>query len=279
MHPILFSIGSFQVYFLNVCIVLAWLVFSFLFWKQLRGNGVDEDKIFDLTFYSTLAAFIASRAVFVFLHWELFADTWLKIVALWVQPGFSLYGAFIGALLTLVSMSRASKVRLGHVLDAVALSFPVAIIVGLVGVFLDGSVAGKITDLPWALRVVGHVGKRHPVQIYEIIALFVLVAILWKFQVRSFKEKWPYGLVGVWFFILYSVVMFGLEFFKDSRVYWISLSANQWVLIALFAEALGAFYVRGGGRESLRPMGHKIKSFFTRGLGGIYAKFSKRRSE
>src|SRR5260221_8388469 len=138
MHPLLFSIGLLHVYSLSVCTVVAWLVFSFLFWRQLRSNGIDEDKIFDLTFYATLVAFIMSRAFFVFLNWELFASTWLKIFALWVQPGLSLYGAFVGALMTLVSMSRASTVRLGHVLDAVALSFPAAIVVGLVGVFMAG---------------------------------------------------------------------------------------------------------------------------------------------
>lgn len=279
MHPILFSIGSVHIYALSICVVLAWLVYSFLFWKQLRSNGIDEDKIFDLTFYSTLVAFIVSRAFYVVFHWELFSDTWLKIVAFWVQPGFSLYGAFIGALLTLASMSRAMKVRLGHVLDTVALSFPLAIVIGLIGVFLDGSVPGKIADLPWALRVVGHVGRRHPVQLYEITILIVVMIVLAKLQLKSVKEKWPYGVVGVWFFILYSFFMFVLEFFKDTRVYWISLSANQWVLIALFAEALGAFYVRGGGREALRPLTHKLQSSIKSSIGGIYAKFSKRRSE
>ena len=61
--------------------------------------------------------------------------------------------------------------------------------------------------------------------------------------------------------------MFPLEFAKESRVYW-TLSANQWILIALFAEALGAFYVRGGGRETIRPF---INRIFTR-IGRIFKK-------
>ena len=91
-------------------------------------------------------------------------------------------------------------------------------------------------------------------------------------------EKLPYGIVGVRFFILYCVPMFVLEFLKDTRVYWVSLSANQWILIALFAEALGAFYVRGGGREAIRPIGYKIKKTVSNITGGLYAKFSKRSS-
>ncbi len=254
MFPILFSIGPVHIYSFSVFLVLAWLVFSFLFWKLLRSNGTPEDKIFDLTFYATIVASISARGLFVVLHWELFRDTLLKIVALWVQPGLSLYGAFLGGIMTLVSMSRSWKVRLGQVLDAIAIAFPSALVIGYIGSFLDGAEVGKIVDLPWAIRYVGQVGRRHPVQIYEIIVTIIILAVVLVLQNKSVKEKWPYGLLGIWFFILYSLGMFVLEFMKDSHVYWMSLSANQWILIGVFAEALGAFYVRGGGKESVRQI-------------------------
>lgn len=269
MYPILVSVGSFSIYSLSVFLVLAWLVFSFLFWRALRSHGIDEDKILDLTFYATLVAFVAARALFVALNWELFADTLLKIGALWVQPGLSLYGAFVGGLVTIVSMTRSAKIRLGNVLDAFALSFPAALAVGLVGAFLDGTIVGKVTSLPWAMRVVGHVGRRHPVVLYQIVLVICIIALVWALQKRSTKQKWPYGLVGLWFFLLYSTLMFLIEFFIESRVYWVSLSASQWILIAVFAEALGAFYVRGGGREAIRPFinraGTRIAKLFRRG--------------
>jgi len=277
MHPILFAIGQIHIYSFSVFLILSWLVFSFLFWRELRKGGVDEDKIFDLMFYATLVGFIVSRAGFVAFHWELFSDTLLRVVAVWVQPGLSLYGAIAGALCTLILLSRREKVRLGTVLDAFALSFPGALLIGLAGGFLDGAVVGKISRIPWAVRYVGNVGIRHPIQLYEIIACIGIVIILWLLSQRSSKEKWPYGLVGLWFFLLFSILMFPLELLKESRVYW-TLSANQWILIALFAEALGAFYVRGGGREAIRPIPHKIQQFLIKVFGGIYAKFSKQRS-
>jgi phosphatidylglycerol---prolipoprotein diacylglyceryl transferase len=271
MYPILFSIGSFHVYSFSVFLILSWLVFSFLFWKLLRSQAVEEDTIFDLTFYATVAACIGARALFVATHLELFSDTWLKSLALWVQPGLSLMGALVGGVLILISLSRAHKVRLGYVLDAFAIAFPVSLMVGLVGSFLDGSEVGNIVDLPWAVRYVGQVGRRHPIQVYECIVLILLLIAMLYFQKRSAKKKWPYGLVGILFFILYAFVQFMLEFFKDSRVYLQSLSANQWICIAFFAEALGAFYVRGGGRDAVRKAWNRL-------VGGIYAKFSKRRS-
>ena len=269
MYPSLVNIGPFHLYSMSVFLVLAWLVFSFLFWRALRSQGVDEDHVFNLTFYSTLAAFLFARVVFVLLNMELFRESPLKIAALWVQPGMSLYGGLIGGLLVLVSLCRTYKVRVGHVLDAFGPAFGGAFLVGSVGAFLDGTYVGKITNFPWAVRFVGHLGKRHPVELYEILAMTVILIFLAVLSRRGTQNKWPYGLLGLWFFAVTSVVMFGLEFFKDTRVYFNSLRANQWILVALFAETIGAFYVRGGGRERIRPFVNRLKT---------YAKLSKRTS-
>ena len=265
MYPLLIHIGSFHVYSFSIFLVLAWLVFSFLFWRALRGQGIDEENIFNLTFYGTLAACIFARVVFVLLNGNLFRESPLKIFAIWVQPGMSVYGALIGGLLVLVSLCRKYKVRVGHLLDAFASAFGGAFLVGTVGALLDGTYVGTQTNLPWTIRFVGHLGKRHPVEIYEIIAMIGILVFLAFLSRKSKEKKWPYGFLGLWFFATYSVSMFVLEFFKDTRVYFTQLRANQWILVALFAETIGAFYVRGGGREKIRPYINKL-----------YAKFSKR---
>lgn len=267
MYPVFITIGKITIFNFSVFLVLAWLTFSFLFWRALRRAGIEEDRIFDLTFYATIIAFISARTVFVATHWELFSDTFLKIIAFWVTPGFSLYGGILGGVATLVSMSRTTKIRLGLVLDALVEAIPLALVVGFIGAFLDGTVVGKITDVPWALRIDGHVGLRHPIALYTIACLIVIVPIHLLFVRKATRDKKPYGVVGVWFFLLFSFVMFILELFIESRVYW-SFTANQWILIAIFAESLGALFVRGGGREWVRPFVHKL-----------YAKFSKRRTQ
>ncbi|MFZ5845253.1 MAG: prolipoprotein diacylglyceryl transferase [Patescibacteria group bacterium] len=278
MYPILVSWGPIQIFSFSVFLIFAWLVFSFLFWKILRGGGVVEERIFDLTFYATLTSALGARLAFVTLHWELFSDTPLKIVAIWVQPGLSLYGGLITGLLTLIYLTRRYKIRLGLVLDALGLTIPAALLIGEIGSLLDGTQVGKITNSPWAMRYIGAVGRRHPVQLYEMISLIVILLAVIFWAKRSSQQKWPYGLVGIWFFALFAAFMFALEFFKDSSVYWNSLSANQWVLIAIFAEALGAFYVRGGGRERMRPYFARVREKLESVLKGVYAKFPQRRT-
>lgn len=272
MYPLLVTIGSVHLYSLSVFVVLAWLVFSFLLWRALRSQGVDEEHIFNLTFYSTLAAGVCARLVFVVLAMELFRESPLKIIALWVQPGMSLYGGLVGGLLVLVSLCRSYKVRVGHVLDAFGPAFGAAFIVGAIGAFLDGTYVGRITNLPWAVRFVGHLNGRHPVELYEIAAMIGILIFIALLARRGTAKKWPYGLLGLWFFAVTSVAMFILEFFKDTRVYFNSLRANQWILVAIFAETIGAFYVRGGGREAIRPLVNRLMNKVAAFTKRIYAR-------
>ncbi len=269
MHPILFSIAGVPLFSLSVFLVIAWLVFSFVFWKLLRNMGVAEQRIFDLTFYSTLVSLFSSRAVFVLLNPALFSDNLIKVAAFWVQPGFSLYGGLIGALGTSVYLSRRYKVRLAYVLDAWAVSLPLSLIFGEIGSLLDGTEVGRTFAGPWSIFYLGHVGRRHPVQLYEILALVLVLIVVFLLQKKAEIGKWPFGLVGVWFFLAFSVFMFIIEFAKETGVYFFRFSINQWILIAIFGQSLGALYVRGGGREKFRPMVRRV-------IEAIYTKFSKR---
>ena len=272
MFPILFSIGSIHIFSFSVFLVLSWVIFSFIFWKSLRRNVSDEQQIFDLMFYSTLVSIFASRLTFVLFHWSLFAETPLKIFAFWVQPGLSLYGALFGCIVTLLFKMRQYKLRLAFISDALAFSLPSALLVGEIGSLLDGTVIGKATNLPFAVLYVGHLGSRHPVQIYAMVVLTAIISLLVLLQKKAEKDKWSYGLMGIWFFLLYSLSMFVLEFLQESSVYFSYLSANQWVLIAIFAQTLGAFYVRGGGREYFRPKFRSVQTFVLQKLKGAYAR-------
>lgn len=263
MHPVLFSFGIIHIFSYSVFLILAWCVFSFLFWKQLRDNGVEDERIFDLTFYGTLVALLTSRLGFVLSHQEIFLATPLKIVSLWVAPGLSLYPGLAGGIITMFLLARSVKMRMVTVLDTLAFALSGGLAVGLIGSLLDGAEIGKQTSFAWGVNYLGHLGRRHPIQIYEIIGILFIALMLIYFRKLAKKRNWPYGIIGLWFFLFFSIVMFALEFLKESEIYWVGLTVNQWLLVALFAETLGAFYVKGGGRETARPLIRKIYAKFT----------------
>ncbi|MBI3342793.1 prolipoprotein diacylglyceryl transferase [Candidatus Gottesmanbacteria bacterium] len=267
MYPVLLSIAGFELSSFSIFFILSWCVFSFVFWKSLRDEGVGEERIFDLTFYATLVALVSARVGFVAFHWDQFAGSILKVVALWVAPGLSMMSAVTAALTTMIILGRRAKVRVGAVLDAFGLAIPGALVVGSVGSLLDGSEVGKVTNSSWAIRYVGLPELRHPYQIYQIVALVMVLFVVGILATGARRKKWALGSVGIGFFLLWLPMLFGLEFLKDSRVYWYSLSANQWAALVLFSAAGVAWYMAAGGKFVVRHI------FIT-----LYAKFPKRYS-
>ncbi|MBI4064867.1 prolipoprotein diacylglyceryl transferase [Candidatus Gottesmanbacteria bacterium] len=279
MYPILFSVGGLSIYSFSIFLVMSWCVWSFLFWKKLRTFAVADERIFDIMFYATLVTIFFSRLTFVLTHQVSFADNWLKVGALWIAPGLSFYGALISGVFALFLLSKRYTLRFGYVLDSFVMSFPIAMIVGLFGSFLDGTTIGLSSNLPWAVTYVGHLTKRHPVQLYEILVYASLACMVFLLEKKSDKDHWPYGIVATWYFFASALLMFGVEFFKESDFFIAELRFNQWILIAIFAESLGILYMVGGGKQAIGRI--LVKIFYKTRLfaGGIYAKISKKRVE
>lgn len=266
MLPILISIGPFQIYALSVFIVFAWSVFSFLFWRSMREFAVTEEKTFDLMFYGTIAALIGSRIVFVASNWSVFVGSPLTILAIWIAPGLSLYGALITGIIVMMLVGRLRKVRIGMVLDALALALPAGLLVGKIGSLLGASEVGRVSNFPFFVYYAGYPEARHPVQLYEMIVLLILAIGNGFLARQSLRHHWAYGMVGIIFFGFYSSLSFFLEFLKESSLYWQGLTVNQWVLIGLFSQSIGALYIRGGGRIWTKKI-----------IARLYARISKQR--
>ncbi len=262
MLPILFSIGPLNLYSLSFFLVLSWLVFSLVFWKALRKEAVEEERIFDLMFWGTLVALLVARVGFILIHPELFSGSVLKMFAPWVVPGLSLYPGLVVGVLTMAVLGKHNGLRLAMIADALAFALPGSIAIGSIGAFLGGTVVGVETSLPWAVRVAGYQGLRHPVGVYEAIFLLLLLFVIGFFEIRAKSRDWPLGLLGICFFVIFSASNFLLEFFVEHRLYW-GLSANQWMLIIIFSQAIGALYVRGGGKEVVKKIYDTIRSQVT----------------
>ena len=267
MFPILVSIGPFHLYSLSIFLVLAWGVFSFTFWRIMREYAVEEEKTFDLMFYGTIAAFVGARLVYVLFHPGEFSDGGvLKAFAIWIAPGLSFYGGLLVGISVMLAIARRRKVRMGTVLDGAAPAIAGAIIVGKIGSLLGASEVGLPSGLPLAIEYAGYSQLRHPVQMYEIGVLTLLLIGAMYFERKGARARWPYGVSGSIFFLAYALSMFILEFFKESGLYWRGLGVNQWILLGLFCESLGAIYVRSGGREFVRVLIDR--------LGGLYGRIS-----
>jgi len=230
-------------------------------------------------FYGTAAAFVGSRLGFVMTHWYLFEGNLLiRIFTIWIQPGFSFYGGFLAGGAVMLAMSRTFLIRRSLFLDAFTIGFSSAFPWGVIAAFLDGSIIGKSTSFVLGIRMPGRQGLVHPVALYEMFAVFVILLIL--YLVRQYRKTSleRSGLYALWFFFLFSLMMFSLEFITESPVYFSGLNINQWVCIGIFGEAAGGLITWGGGKEFIKTHVPIMYKKCVDLLGGMYAKISRRNS-
>lgn len=249
MLPVLFSLGPVSIYTANVFAVIAWFLFAFLFWRYLRAQGMLEERIFDITFYATIVGVLFARLGFVVLFPNLFTGSILLIGAFWVQPGLWLYSGLVGVLVTCYVMAKRFHVRFAHVFDAFVFSLPWTLIVLFLGMFFQGKEVGTVTTVAWAITLSGVEGRRHPIQLYESVALFIIGFLFLLLYKKAAEAKWPLGLSGAVGLTMLTPALFALEFFKSGSLYLYGITVNQWMLIVVFAESIGSVIIK------LRHMG------------------------
>lgn len=149
--------------------------------------------------------------------------------------GLTFYGWLISAFVFLILYSKICRISPSYILNMFCPAFAAAQAFGRLGCFFGGCCYGR----PFKWGVVYPVGTLPhtqygavpliPVQLYESVYLFAIMAVLLLFV--RFKHR------AAWYLIMLSAGRFGLEFFRaDDRGKFLSdvFSPSQWISIVLF---------------------------------------------
>jgi phosphatidylglycerol:prolipoprotein diacylglycerol transferase len=228
------------------------MVGLFLARRQAAQEGIDRDKIVDITFYILLAALIGSRLLFVLMNFGEYADNPLNILKIW-EGGLVFYGGLVPAVAIGIWYIKRLGLPLWQVADIFAPSLAIGHAFGRIGCFLAGCCYGEACALPWAVtftdpRTLAPPGiPLHPTQLYSSLGLFALFAFL----VFLRKKKTFQGEIFWSYVFCYSVGRFFLEFLRsDARgsVLGGLLSTTQAIGIPLAGISVFMFlYLRNRG--------------------------------
>ena len=129
-----------------------------------------------------------------------------------------------------------------RMLDVIALSLPIPMIIAKVACFLNGCCYGALTHLPWGLVYAEAAeapadGGRHPTQFYEILVLIVILIVFAALDRRRWK-----GTLLAWFVLFYGIGRPLTEMFRDAaeRTPWIGPFTSSQVTCLAAAVLSGA---------------------------------------
>ncbi len=256
MYPELFRIGSFPLNTYGVLLATAFLLALVVAARLGARDGLPRERIYDLGLWLLLAAIVGSKVMLLLVEPEYRAHP-LNLLSLdFLRSGGVFYGGFIAAVATAYVLVRRYKLPWWQTADACAPAIALGNAIGRQGCFAAGCCWGKPTNLPWGVAFTERAHEitgvplgvhLHPTQLYESFATFIFfLALLWLHRHRRFR-----GQVILTYAVLYAVMRFTIEFFRDDPrgdifglTTHIGLSTSQMIALAIGVASLVLLIVR-----------------------------------
>ncbi|MCC9136218.1 prolipoprotein diacylglyceryl transferase [Pontibacter silvestris] len=220
VDPEIFSLGPLTIRWYGLFFALAFVFGQIIMSKMYVAEGRTEGDVDVLTLYMIIGTVIGARLGHtLFYAPDYYLSNPIEILKIW-EGGLASHGATIGILLALWLFSRKQKFDYMWVLDRIV------VVVALGGAFIrlgnlmNSEIFGHPTDLPWGFIFLRSTEfsqvPRHPTQLYESLAAFLLFVLLYGLWLKK-KSELPRGLLfGIFVTVLFSF-RFLVEFLKENQ--------------------------------------------------------------
>ena len=193
--------------------------------KRKEQFGLSEDDILDGVLTIVPVAIIFARAYYCLFSWEEFAGNPVSVLYIW-QGGIAIYGGVIGAVLGIIVYCRIKKIKLGAVLDIVALGFLIGQSVGRWGNFFNREAFGAETESFFRMgltNAAGVVTYYHPTFLYESVWNAVGFVIL---HFLSKRRQYD-GQIALGYAAWYGLGRTFIEGLRTDSLYWGDFRVSQ----------------------------------------------------
>jgi phosphatidylglycerol:prolipoprotein diacylglycerol transferase len=200
--PKSFSVFGFDIAFYGLIIGIGILLGIVTAAHMAKVTGKDPDIVWDFAIYAVIFSIIGARLYYVAFEWDMYKNDLLGIFKL-RNGGLAIYGAVIGAFITLFVYCRLKKVNPFMLGDFGVTGLILGQAIGRWGNFMNREVFGEYTDNLFAMRLpiaavrsrditdslASHIGEGenfiqvHPTFLYESvwnIAVFVVILLYTK---------------------------------------------------------------------------------------------------
>lgn len=170
--PLGFAFGSINIRFYGVIIAIGLLLAVYYGLKRGKQFGLKQDDILDGVLGIVPFGIICARAYYCIFSWQTFAQDPISVLYIW-KGGLAIYGGVIGTAIGVLVYSRIKKIKLGAVLDIVALGFLIGQSIGRWGNFINREAFGSVTESFLRMQITSDItGVRaayHPTFLYESV--------------------------------------------------------------------------------------------------------------
>jgi prolipoprotein diacylglyceryl transferase len=218
VSPELFHIGPFSIRWYGFLFALAFVAGYIIMGWIYDQEGRKKSEVEQLAVYMIFGTVIGARLGHcLFYNPGFYLSNPLDILKVW-EGGLASHGAAIGIIIALYLYAKRKKdITLLWILDRVVIVVALGGSLIRLGNLFNSEIIGKMAEVPWAFifTAVDEL-PRHPAQLYESIAYFIIFLILLFIYYRK-RQDLNNGLLFGLFLVLVFTFRFLVEFAKENQ--------------------------------------------------------------
>ncbi len=246
MYPLLFKFGFLKIHTYGLMIVTGFLVGLYFVQKEARRQGINPERIVDVSFWGLGAGLLGGRIVYIITRWDYFSQHVAEVLYFW-EGGLVFYGGFIGGITAFYIYCRRNKLPFLQIVDIAVPSLAIAHFFGRLGCFSAGCCFGKPVEgsLPWAVTFSNPLSLAplgiplHPTQLYDALNALLIFGVL----MIAKKHKKFMGQQLCIYMILYAIGRSIVEIYRGDTIRGFVidpyLSTSQFISIFIFSMGVG----------------------------------------
>ena len=160
-----------DIYWYGIIIALGFTLAVIYGLRRARTFGLTEDHILDMLFVAVPVSIVCARLYYCVFYWELYKDDPISMLYIW-KGGMAIYGAVIGAVVSVVLFCKVKKMPFGPYADIGSLGLLIGQCVGRWGNFINREAHGAAYDGLFKMGINtgdGNIVFYHPTFLYESI--------------------------------------------------------------------------------------------------------------
>jgi phosphatidylglycerol:prolipoprotein diacylglycerol transferase len=242
-NPILFSIGSFEVRWYGVMIVVAVIAAIGICLLEAKRKGFSQDMVWDMSLWAVIGGIVGARLLHIIDKWDYYFSHPEQFFNF---AGLAVWGAVLGGLIAILVYCLIKRVSFWKLGDIVAPGALMAQAIGRVGCLLNGCCYGLTCDLPIAITFQNPNSYAplgvpiYPTQLLHLVWNLIGFGVLWVVR----KKLKPDGALFLLWLVLFGAGDFAIRFFRETEPFIFGLPEAQALDIPIVVLALAALIVK-----------------------------------
>ncbi|MDO4183314.1 MAG: prolipoprotein diacylglyceryl transferase [Coriobacteriia bacterium] len=218
LDPVAFSLGPLVVRWYGIAYVLGFICAGLvLYFTAKRWKvRVDVDAALTIVLCVIIGILVGGRLGYCLVYGDgYYFSHPLEVFAL-SNGGMSFHGGLVGAFLVGIVAAKMTHIPYMTIADLAVIGAPLGLFFGRCANFVNGELWGAVTDLPWGVVFGGSAGvmPRHPSQLYEALLEGLVIFVVLFVLSRKCPPR-PRGTFLGLFLVMYGVFRFAIEFVRQ----------------------------------------------------------------